>query len=317
MISTTDFQIGVESILPGEADWFATIYGCWFGKYFSEAQLQMALREVGAQFTLFYDSLAPKKPDACRRIAEMCTRLELPFLYNNTYGDIYGPWLEGTGRAEYRPEDLTRAAQTGLFRGVVWDEVEHRQLHGTDTGGLPYFIDARGKSPVQCYDELVAAVSHATSAYAACGAENVAEMVFPVLMHELARGGMHPAPKVLKESFNPLVLAIAMGAALQYDRQLWAVADLWGLVSFWGSLFTGAYEGAPAHSPDEYLSSLLLCYWMGLDAVYTEGLYNLIVPVHTTQAEWDDLAANMIRHRGQSNPLVLDYRWQAAPLVQP
>ena len=158
MISTTDFQIGVESILPGEADWFATIYGCWFGKYFSEAQLQMALREVGAQFTLFYDSLAPKKPDACRRIAEMCTRLELPFLYNNTYGDIYGPWLEGTGRAEYRPEDLTRAAQTGLFRGVVWDEVEHRQLHGTDTGGLPYFIDARGKSPVQCYDELVAAV---------------------------------------------------------------------------------------------------------------------------------------------------------------
>jgi hypothetical protein len=133
-------------------------------------------------------------------------------------------------------------------------------------------------------------------------------MVFPVLMHELARGGMHPAPKVLKESFNPLVLAIAMGAALQYKRELWAVADLWGLIPFWGSLFTGPWEGAPAHSPDEYLSSLLLCYWMGLDAVYTEGLYNLIVPINTTPEEWKDLAEHPIFHRGGDNPLVMGYR---------
>ena len=56
-----NFRIGVESVLPSSEDWWATIYGCWFGKYFTEEQLAMALREVGAQFSLFYDSLAPKK----------------------------------------------------------------------------------------------------------------------------------------------------------------------------------------------------------------------------------------------------------------
>ncbi|MHB9033364.1 MAG: hypothetical protein ACYC6L_09985 [Anaerolineae bacterium] len=304
----TPFKIGVESVLPGQDDWFATIYGCWLGKYFTEEQLGMALREVGAQFTLFYDSLAPRKPNACARIDAMCQRLNIPYLYNNTYGDIYGPWLPGTGRASYSDEQLEHAAATGLFRGVIWDEVEHRQLHGVDTGRAPYFFDAHGLSPEQCYDKMVEVVSGITAGYAAHGAESIAEMVFPVLVHELARAGMHPAPKVLKESFNPLVLAIAMGAALQYKRELWAVADLWGLIPFWGSLFTGAYEGAPAHSPDEYLSALLLCYWMGLDAVYTEGLYNLITPVHTTPEEWQELADNPIFHRGGDNPLVLGYR---------
>lgn len=308
MSGHSTFRIGVESILPGKDDWFATIYGCWFGKYFGEEHLAAALKEVGAQFTLFYDSLAPRKPDACARISAMCQRLNLPYLFNNTYGDIYGPWLPGTGRASYSAEQLEQAAATGLFRGVVWDEVEHRQLHGVDTGRAPYFFDASGLSASECYDTMVNTVSDIVAGYAAHGAESIAEMVFPVLMHELARAGMHPAPKVLKESFNPLALAIAMGAALQYGRELWAVADLWGLVPFWGSLFTGEWEGNPAHSPDEYLSALLLCYWLGLDAVYTEGLYNLVLPVHTTQEEWQDLAANPIFHRGCDNPLVLGYR---------
>lgn len=308
MQPTTPFRIGVESTLPGQDDWFATIYGCWFGKYFSEASLGMALREVGAQFTLFYDSLAPGKPNACQRITEMCQRLQLPFLFNNTYGDIYGPWLPGTGRASYNAAQLEQAAASGLFRGVIWDEVEHRQLHGVDTGQQPYFFSARGLSPVECYDKMVQVVSEIVSGYAAHGAASVAEMVFPVLMHELARAGMHPAPKVLKESFNPLMLAIGMGAAQQYQRELWAVADLWGLIPFWGSLFTGPWEGAPSHSPDEYLSTLLLCYWLGLDAIYTEGLYNLIVPIHTTEDEWRDLNEHPIRHRGGENPLVMNYR---------
>jgi len=68
---------------------------------------------------------------------------------------------------------------------------------------------------------MVQVVAEILAGYASHGAESVAEMVFPVFMHELARAGMHPAPKVLKESFNPLVLAIGMGAAQQYQRELW------------------------------------------------------------------------------------------------
>jgi hypothetical protein len=308
---STPFRVGVEGILPGADDWFATIYGCWFGKYFTEEQLGMALREVGADFTLFYDSLAPKKLDACRRIGELCARLGLPFLFNNTYGDIQGPWIEGYGRAEYAPAQLRAAAATGLFRGVVWDEVEHRQLHQYDTGTQgPYFFDPAGLSVEACYERMVQAVAEVVDRYAAAGAASVGEYVFPASLHTLARAGMIPAPKVLKESFNPLMLALAIGAARQYDRECWAVADLWGADYWWGSrTVTNWGEGGnPGHGPDEYLSALLLCYWMGLDAVYTEALYNLIVPVTTTPEEWAEIDANPFRHRGVENPLVVNYR---------
>jgi hypothetical protein len=318
MKTTAGFRVGVESVLPGADDWFASIYGCWFGKYFTEEHLGTALREVGAQFTLFYDSLAPRKPDACRRIADMCARLRLPFLFNNTYGDIQGPWVRDFGRAEYTPEQLAYAAATGLFLGVIWDEVEHRQLHQYDMGtNGPYFFDARGLSVTQCYDRMVESVREVTERYGRSGAASVAELVFPVSMHSLARAGMIPAPKLLKESYGPLVLAIAMGAALQYGCECWAVLDLWGVRYFWGSRTVCTFEGGnPGHNTDEYRSALLLGYWMGLDAVYTEGLYNLIVPIHTTPEEWAEIRANPIRHRGTENPLVTNYRKKGYVLTE-
>lgn len=307
--SLSPFRMGVESILPGAEDWFATIYGCWYGKYFTEEHLAMALREVGADFTLFYDSLAPKKPDACRRITDMCRRMGIPFLFNNTYGDIQGPWVEGYGRAEYTPEQLRNAAASGQFLGVVWDEVEHRQLHAYDTGNKPYFLDMRGLGVEDGYEQLTAAVHDVLERYSHEGVANVGEYVFPSMMHLFARAGMIPAPKVLKDSFNPVMLAIGMGAARQYGLECWAVLDLWGIDMFWGSRAVCAGEGGnPGHSPDEYLSALKLCYWLGLDAVYTEALYNFIVPITTTPEEWAEIAANPIAHRGVNNPLVVDYR---------
>ena len=307
--ASTPFRVGVEGILPGAEDWFATIYGCWFGKYFTEAHLAMALREVGADFTLFYDSLAPKKRDACRRITEMCAQMEMPFLFNNTYGDIQGPWLEGAGRAEYTPEQLDTATRSGQFLGVVWDEVEHRQLHHYDVGEGPYFFDPTGMEVEDAYEGLTAAVAEVVGRYAHHGAASVAELVFPSMTHLLARAGMIPAPKVLKESFAPIMLALAMGAAQQYGRECWAVLDLWGLDFAWGSRTVHTLEGGnPGHSPDEYLSALKLCYWLGLDAVYTEALYNLITPVNTTPEEWAEIEANPIGHRGAENPLVMNYR---------
>ena len=302
------FSVGVEVILPGGNDWWATIYSAWFGKHFREESLGKALRELGADYTLFYDSLAPGKVDACGRIADMCGRLDIPFLLNNTYGDIQGPWIPGTGRADYGEARLRDATATGKCLGLVWDEVAHRQINAVDTGDGPYFFDATGLDVGTCHDRLVAEVTRIVGEYEAHGVASVAELVFPVLMHPLACAGMTPAPKVLKESFNPLVLAIAMGAALQYGRPLWAVADLWGVIPFWGTIFHDDREGNPGHSPDEYLSALLLCYWLGLDSVYTEGLYDLIVPVHTTPEEWEDLRTHPIHHRGADNPLVMNVR---------
>jgi len=79
-------------------------------------------------------------------------------------------------------------------------------------------------------------------------------------------------------------------------------------VPFWGSLYLGPHQGAPGHGPDEYISSLLMAYWLGADAVYTEGLYNLIIPVTTTPEEWQDIHDHPLRHRGADNPLVVNYR---------
>jgi hypothetical protein len=296
------FRIGVESIIPSKDDWFATIYGTWYGKYFTEEQLGNALKEVGAEFTLFYDSIAPKKTNGCVRATDMCQRLGMPFLFNNTYGDIYGPWIPGAGHAAYKQEDLEYARKSGLFRGVIWDEVEHRQLHQVDAGRAPYFVDTKGLTSEQCYEQLVKTIRAA--GYHRQGIPDVAEFVFPSMFHIFAEAGMIPAPKVLKESFNPAMIAIAMGAALQYDRELWAVADVWGLVPFWGSIHQLPYEGNPGHSPDEYLSALMTVYWMGADALYTEGLYDLITPFPTTPEEWKEIEENPIAHRGKDNPFV-------------
>lgn len=304
--SAPGFRIGVESIIPGTDDWFASIYGTWFGKYFTEQQLGEALREVGAGFTLFYDSIAPKKKEGCRRATDMCKRLGMPYLFNNTYGDILGPWIPGTGRAEYKKQDIAYALQSGLFKGVIWDEVEHRQLHWIDKGEGPYYVDAAGLTPEQCHHKLVEAIRAAC--YHNQGSQDVAEFVFPSMFHIFAEAGMIPAPKVCKESYNPIMMAIAMGAALQYDRELWAVADLWGLVPFWGALHRDAHHANPAHSPDEFVSSLMTAYWMGADAVYTEALYDLITPISTTPEEWKELEENPFTHRGPDNPLVLGMR---------
>ena len=57
----------VESVLPG-AGWWATIYGRFLGATYDEDMWVRALAELGAEFTLFYDSLAPQKPGACERV---------------------------------------------------------------------------------------------------------------------------------------------------------------------------------------------------------------------------------------------------------
>ncbi len=303
---SSKFRIGVEAIIPGTNDWFASIYGTWFGKYFTEEQLGNALKEVGAEFTLFYDSIAPRKTNGCVRATDMCKRLGMPFLFNNTYGDIYGPWIPGTGRAEYRQEDIEYARKSGLFLGVIWDEVEHRQLHQIDVGRDPYFANVKGLTPVDAYEKLLKNIRTACEHHQ--GAPNVAEFVFPSMFHLFAEAGMIPAPKVCKESFNPQMMATAMGAALQYDRELWGVSDLWGLVPFWGTRHQDSVHANPAHSPDEYISSLMTVYWMGADAVYTEALYDLVTPLHTTPEEWQEIEANPFVHRGKGNPLVVSAR---------
>ncbi|MCX6360481.1 MAG: hypothetical protein NT029_11765 [Armatimonadetes bacterium] len=93
----------------------------------------------------------------------------------------------------------------------------------------------------------------------------VSTEVWPSLLHAAARVGMTPCPKVCKEFYSPVSLAVGMGAALQYGRPLWVDVDMW------------YFALVPGHPADEVRANLQLAYWMGADLVYLEGSgYNLM-----------------------------------------
>ena len=290
------FRIGVESTLPAE-DWWCTIYGRFLGERFTPEVFRRSLRELGAEFTLFYDSLAPRHPGACRRIADQCESVGIDYLFNNTYGDIFGPWVPGKARAEYPDDDLSYAARGKRFKGIILDEVEHRQIHNADCGkNGPYFADVKGKTLPECYDTMTAAISAIADRYRRFGGGTVAEMVFPVMGHVLARAGVIPAPKFLAESFPAVHFAICGGAALQYGTELWIVHDFWSVEPFWYQVVADSF--APGCSPEAYRSSLLLSYWLGADATYTEALHNLINLRRLSANEERLMKAHPLGHRG-------------------
>lgn len=304
------FRIGVESTLPGEG-WWATIYGQYLGAAFDEDIWARSLKELGAEFTLFYDSLAPMQTQACERITDMCRRHNVGFLFNNTYGDFYGSWLPGSGRAEYTDQQLAYASKASEFLGIILDELEHRQIHWSDDGirfqkegQKPYLADVRGLDLQQAYDRVLAGASAIAKRYGSFGGATVAEQVFPVMSHLFARAGIIPAPKFCSLSYPPVSFATTAGAAKQYGTDFWVVHDFWGAEPFWG----GIGVSAPGFSPDLYRSNLLLAYWLGADAAYTEALHNLIVLSRFTDAERRTMNENKLSHRPYGYGEWYDYR---------
>jgi len=154
----------------------------------------------------------------------------------------------------------------GRFLGVVFDELEHARLIN-NYASEPLADFARFESLPQAYEETLAGLERLSAKFAGADAPVVATHIFPVLLHPAARAGFHVCPKICKELYSPVSLAIGMGAAKQYDRELWADCDLW----FWDLL--------PGHSPEELRSNLLLAYWLGADRVYVEGAGFNLKPV--------------------------------------
>jgi hypothetical protein len=79
------------------------------------------------------------------------------------------------------------------------------------------------------------------------------------MQHTAARAGLNVAPKILKETCGPAMLAVAMGAARQYDVEFWIDVDYW-----WHNETIG-------HSLERFESALKLAYWSGADKIYVEG----------------------------------------------
>ena len=146
--------------------------------------------------------------------------------------------------------------------GFMYDEAAHMQNSRNKIAGLdaPWIFDPEGHTLEGAAKGFTEAVRKIEQLHAKHGIRLSTEHVFPVLFHSFARARWTPCTKVLKENWSPAYIACALGAALQYDRELWISPDLWKL---------GKY---PGHSPDEYRSALLLAYHMGADRIHTENL---------------------------------------------
>ena len=150
------------------------------------------------------------------------------------------------------------------FEGMLFDELEHWRLMYPNMA-VPLVDNASLTSLPQAYEVTLAALVAFRARFAALGVhEMVATLFWPDMLQLAARAGFSVCPKICKETYSTVNLAIGMGAALQYDQPLWADVDLW----YWNVL--------PGHPPEEVRSNLLLAYWAGVDRVYLEGAgYNL------------------------------------------
>lgn len=240
-----------------------------------------ALRRLGADFYVHH--VIPTEPTGDRMLRDL-DDAGIDVVLGNEFGNINGPYVEGTNRYDLPTAEIEAAVGCGRLAGVLYDEPEHLQLHASQyrkDAFLPHFGDTAGLSADESIDlidttirgivgDVAHAVDHGSAGRASGGRVPVlAEQVFPVLFHTFARGGMTPTPKVMKESFQSLQLATALGASLQYGRDLWICADLWGPDI--GPWITRA-PGFPGHSPAEFASALRMAYLFAPSAMFVENL---------------------------------------------
>lgn len=90
------------------------------------------------------------------------------------------------------------------------------------------------------------------------------EHVFPVLFHTFARNGITPNFKSQKESYSNVQYAVAAGAALEYNTELFNCVDLWYRLK------------CPGHTPKEMFSNLCFAFLAGVDRVYVETAHHFV-----------------------------------------
>jgi len=202
------------------------------------------------------------------------------------------------------PEELLAELQKiPEILGVCYDEFEHMQLNNNRfiktgaTGDIPAFADTTALTLPEAYPLLVKNLETLKAYYDASGKLTMVENVWPVMQHIFARAGWTISPKILKESWTPVPLAMGLGAAVQYKQtgcEFWVNPDLW---------FCGHY---PGHSTEELRSSLLAGHWTGADRLYVENLdyVNIQNPKHDPVAAKNFDYSNVLQgkhHRDAHN----------------
>ncbi|NIA29509.1 MAG: T9SS type A sorting domain-containing protein [Actinobacteria bacterium] len=268
-ITDAHFSIGVDN--GGDSQ---VLTDAWFN----------ALDTLGVEFVVFH--YAPNRAytgieqsdwiaDFSRKMADH----QIEYVLNFELANWLYSWIDadnwdwcagpnGTHRWNFKPEVLQTVAQSGQCIGVMFDEAGHMQINNNwvwknrQKLRLPFLADCQSFSLQQAYQATVDTIQQITRFYKQSGISRVlTEDVFPIMFHNFARGGMLPAPKILKETFTPIAAAMSLGASLEYHLpELWITPDLW------------KYGDYPGHSATELFSALKFAFWIGADRIYVENM---------------------------------------------
>ena len=223
--------------------------------------VESALRDLGIGYVGFYVSNVPQaeqpETETTAAMVALCRRLGLQFTLDCHHRDP-------------SPDSVRAAARAGsAFQGVLIDELTHiRLLYPELTGAdpAPLLADPAGfRDLLDAYSQTESGLADLNHHFTDLGAPRViATEVWPSLLHADARAGMTPCPKICKEFYSSVSLAVGLGAALEYGRDLWVDVDMWYFMT------------VPGHPAEEVQANLELAYWLGADLVYLEGCgYNL------------------------------------------
>lgn len=240
------------------------------------------LQDLGVTFYVHH--LFPEV-DAHSKMIQDLVDNEIEFCLGNEYGNINGPFVDGTNRYDIPDETVIQAAKSGKLIGLLYDEPEHLQINAGQyrkDSFSPHWGKVTGLTLQESHQKVVESVTrreqHVHDLLVKNGLDAkkiplISEQVFPTMFHTHARGGMAVCAKTMKESFQSLQLSTALGAAKQYGRDLWICTDLWGPDV--GEWFTRT-AGLPGHSPTEYASALRMGYLMGATHLFTENIDGLL-----------------------------------------
>jgi len=239
------------------------------------------LKQLGAQFIVHHFLGITSRGEETRKAAalmEQCGQNGVYLLSNLEISNWVGgvtdeegcDWANGEDGCHYfrvPAEILAKYNASPYFAGLVYDEAEHMQINRNWVWvdgkkiDMPFFSETTGKTFRAAYDGFVGFGSAIAGGYLKAGTPYLlTEHVWPVLFHGFAKMGFTPSYKQMKEGWSNIWAQIAMGAARQYGRELWACLDLWGL------------DGYPSHSPEELKYNLIFSYLIGCDKSYVENL---------------------------------------------
>lgn len=203
----------------------------------------------------------------CKYLCDEFAHFKMEVILGNEFGNINGIFSKESNRFDIPKAIYEYALYKGVLGGVLYDETEHLQLHkGIYNGEYNQWLNEGDYTLSQAENALVDNVQKVLKQY---DCKKYSEHVFPVFYHLFARGGFELCPKVLKEEYFSYQLSIACGAAKQYSKGINFCVDLWGFDI--GNWFTRLW-GFPAHSPDEFLNALKICYLYNPDMMFVENI---------------------------------------------